>query len=173
LHTGQRVLGTAAAGGVGTVAVQLAKWKETHVIGTASEHSISLLQELGVDEIIDYKKTKVQDTIKEPLDLIFNLAPLPENEVTDLLQLLKKGGTLVTAVMPARESIAQELGVTAIRMASQRNAQQLTHIATLVNLGIIKPRITERLPLENIRDVHERTEIKNGKTLIVVNDTIN
>jgi len=58
LKEGQKVLIHGAAGGVGSFAVQLAKWKGSHVIGTASTRNQAFLRQLGVDEPIDYEKTR-------------------------------------------------------------------------------------------------------------------
>ncbi|WP_314590935.1 NADP-dependent oxidoreductase [Paenibacillus terrigena] len=170
LQSGQRVLITAAAGGVGSFAVQLAKWKGAYVIGTASENSFSALQQWSIDEIIDYKNESVEDKVTEKVDLIFNLSPVSSEEVTKLLHVLKEGGTLVTALNPADESVAKELGVHVVRMAVQRNAEQLTQIAQLVDDGVIKPFITERHPLSNLASVHEKMGQMRGKVLLLVED---
>ncbi|MDN4602987.1 NADP-dependent oxidoreductase [Paenibacillus sp. F6_3S_P_1C] len=170
LQSGQRVLITAAAGGVGSFAVQLATWSGAYVIGTASESSFSDLQQLGIDEIIDYKNESVEEKVTEKVDLIFNLAPLSSEEVTKLLNILKEGGTLVTALNPADEDVAKELGVQAVRMAVQRNAEQLSQIAKLVNDGDIKPYITERHPLSSLTSVHEKMGQMRGKVLLLVED---
>jgi NADPH:quinone reductase-like Zn-dependent oxidoreductase len=170
LQSGQRVLITAAAGGVGSFAVQLAKWSGAYVIGTASENSFSDLQQLGIDEIIDYKNESVEEKVIEKVDLIFNLAPLSSEEVTKLLNILKEGGTLVTALNPADEDVAKELGVQAVRMAVQRNAEQLSQIAKLVEDGHIKPYITERHPLSSLASVHEKMGQMRGKVLLLVED---
>lgn len=170
LRSGQRILITAAAGGVGSFAVQLAKWKGAYVIGTASEKSFSTLQELGIDEIIDYKNELIEDKVTEKVDLIFNLAPIGLDEVTKLLHLIKEGGTLVSAKNPADESLAKELGVNAVRMAVQQNTKQLSQIAELVDEGYVKPFITERLPLSNLAAAHEKVGQTRGKVLILVND---
>jgi len=170
LQSGQRVLITAAAGGVGSFAVQLAKWKGAYVIGTASEKSFSTLQELGIDEIIDYKNELIEDKVTEKVDMIFNLSPISSDEVTKLLHVLKEGGTLVSALNPADESLAKELGVNAVGMAVQRNAEQLSQIADVVDEGHIKPFITERLPLSDLAAAHEKVGKTRGKVLILVDD---
>jgi NADPH:quinone reductase-like Zn-dependent oxidoreductase len=161
---------TAAAGGVGSFAVQLAKWKGAYVIGTASEQSFPYLKELGIDEIIDYKNESIEDKVAEKVDVIFNLTPIASEDVTKLLHLLKQGGTLVTSLNPADENLAKELGVNAIRMAVQRNAEQLSQIATIVDAGHVKPFITERVPLRNLAAVHEKVGQTRGKVLIFVNE---
>ena len=64
LTAGQRVLIHAAAGGVGHLAVQLAKWKGAYVIGTASEKNHAFLRELGVDQIIDYNTERFEEVVR-------------------------------------------------------------------------------------------------------------
>jgi hypothetical protein len=63
LSAGQRVLIHAAAGGVGTVAVQLAKWRGAEVWGTASEYNHDYLRDLGVDHAIDYNTTAFEEAV--------------------------------------------------------------------------------------------------------------
>ncbi|MDH6368861.1 NADPH:quinone reductase-like Zn-dependent oxidoreductase [Paenibacillus sp. PastF-3] len=172
LQSGQRVLITAAAGGVGSIAVQLAKWKGAYVIGTASEESISALQDLGIDEIINYKNELIEEKLTEKVDLIFNLSPLSSEEVTKLLLLLKDGGTLVSAYNPADEDVAKNLGVHVVRMGVQRNAKQLSQIADIVDQGHVKPFITERLALKELAAVHEKVGQTRGKILLLVNDLV-
>lgn len=168
LQEGQRVLVTAAAEGVGHFAVQFAKWKGAYVIGTASEcSSFSYLEEIGIDEIIDYKNETVTEKMEEKLDLIFNLSPLSSEEVTKLL--LKKGGTLVTARNPVDDEKANELGVHGISMTAKSSSKQLSQIAKLVDNGFVKPWITELDSLENLKDIHEKFRSTNGKMLIKVN----
>jgi NADPH:quinone reductase-like Zn-dependent oxidoreductase len=170
LKSGQRILITAAAGGVGTIAVQLAKWKGAYVLGTASSRSFGLLEELGVDEIIDYKKEEHLKVINEPVDLIINLSPVDTPEVNKLLRLLKPGGILVSAARPADISEAERLGVSTVRMASKRNAGQLKEIAQLVDAGLLRPVITARLPVSEIAVCHQQTGQTNGKTILIVNE---
>jgi NADPH:quinone reductase-like Zn-dependent oxidoreductase len=170
LQPGQRVLITAAAGGVGTLAVQLAKWKGAFVIGTASEKSFSTLEQLGIDQIIDYKKQSVVEALKEKVDVIFNLSPAGKDEVNNLLHLLKEGGIFISAVAPADENIARELGVRAVRLSSQPNAEQLIQIAELLDTGALKPVITERTKLSELAAVHQHFENGevSGRVLIIV-----
>src|SRR4029078_6241663 len=65
LQAGQKILIHAAAGGVGGFAVQFARWKGAHVIGTASAQSASFARELGADEIIDYRSTKFEEVVHD------------------------------------------------------------------------------------------------------------
>ncbi|MBM4765040.1 NADP-dependent oxidoreductase [Bacillus sp. B15-48] len=169
LQKGQRVLITAAAGGVGSVAVQLAKWKGAYVIGTASERSFDILRKLGIDELINYKSEAPERVLKESVDLIFNLSPAQSSEVNKLLMLLKPGGMLVSAAKAADNQEAERLGVRTIRMASKRNAQHLSEIAKLVDEGFVKPFITERIPVSKTAEAHKKQGQNNGKILLIPN----
>src|SRR6266513_3927634 len=93
LRAGQTVLIHAAAGGVGSMAVQLAKAHGARVIGTASgtEH-INLIQKLGCDEAIDYKETRFEDFVRD-VDVV--LDPLGADSHRRSFAVLKKGGILV------------------------------------------------------------------------------
>lgn len=172
LEKGQRVLMTAAAGGVGSFAVQLAKWKGAYVIGSASENSFQKLKELGIDEIIDYKNEPVLEALNEKVDLIFNVSPAKSDEVNTWLPLLNKGGMLVSALSPASKELAEQLGVNTKRMAVRSNADDLTQIARLVDEGAVVPFITERFPLSEVRTVHELAGKTRGKVLIEVDSSI-
>ncbi|GAB3798907.1 NADP-dependent oxidoreductase [Virgibacillus kimchii] len=172
LEQGQKVLITAAAGGVGSFAVQFAKWKGAHVIGSASEQSFPKLKELGIDQIIDYKKTAIPDALDEKVDLIFNLSPADTEEVNSWLTLLNQGGMLVSATSPADQELAEELGVTAKRMGVRSNAEELKQITQLVDEGVVSPFISERFPLSELKTVHDLAGKTRGKVLIEVDTSI-
>lgn len=174
LQAGHRVLITAASGGVGTIAVQLAKWKGAYVIGTAVEKkSFKVLKELGIDEVIDYKKDSILEVVKEPMDLIFNLSPVDTSEVNKLLTLLKPGGFLVSGTQPADDSEAERLKVRTIRMGTVQSAEQLTEVAKLVDSGFVRPYISERLPIGDIAEAYKKLgRIAAGKILLVVDEKL-
>lgn len=170
LQPGSRVLITAVSGGVGTFAVQFAKLKGAYVIGTASEASKDIQQELGIDEVINYKTQKVNDAINEKVDVVFNLSPSGSDEINKLLDVIKPGGVLVSASAPADENLAKSKGITSIRMVVARNGEQLKQIAALIDEGKIKPIITESYPLKDLVLVHKKSaegKIK-GKVVITI-----
>ncbi|MEC0234009.1 NADP-dependent oxidoreductase [Paenibacillus kribbensis] len=169
LQEGQRVLITAAAGGVGSYAVQLAKWKGAYVIGTASAASFPILQEFGIDKLIDYKQETIEEKMREKVDLILNLSPESPAEVSKLLYLLKEGGILVSPASPADEELARQLNVKMLRMSVQQNAGQLAQIAQLVDEGRLKTAISERVRLNELALVHDKSGKTRGKVLITLN----
>jgi len=155
LTSGQRVLIHAAAGGVGSLAVQLAKIQGAYVIGTASADNQAFLQELGTDECIDYRSTRFDEVVKD-VDLVFDT--LGGEVQARSWQVLKKGGLLVSIVEPPAESEAQRWGVRCAFVFIQPNAGYLTEIARLIDTGKLKPIVGQVLPLSRVQEAHQLSE---------------
>src|SRR5256884_1744388 len=116
LKEGQKVLIHGAAGGVGSFAVQLAKWKGAHVIGTASTRNQAFLRQLGVDEPIDFGKTQFEDALHD-VDSV--LDPIGGDTQKRSWKTLKKGGTLVSIVWPPSAEEAAKHGVRSAYLSAQ------------------------------------------------------
>ena len=159
LVSGQRVLIHAGSGGVGHVAVQLAKWKGAHVLATASTKNQELLRELGVDEPIDYTKQKFEDVVRD-VDLVLDLIGGETQERS--WSVLKKGGNLLSLVQPPSVEKAKALGVRAAFVAGHPSGAQLAEIAKRIDSGELKPVIDRILPLSEVRRAHELS--KSGHT---------
>jgi NADPH:quinone reductase-like Zn-dependent oxidoreductase len=174
LQPGQRVLITAAAGGMGSFAVQLAKWKGAYVIGTASSKNIDTLKKLGVDQVIDYKNETLETALSEPVDLVLNLLRSSPADATSQMRVLKEGGTFVSATAIVDEQTAAEKNIKVVRMAARRDAATLSKMAKLIDTGVIKPNISERFPLAALATVHANFEAgkNSGKISIVVDENL-
>lgn len=168
LAAGQRVLIHAAAGGVGHIAVQLAKWKGAYVFGTASARNQDFLLDLGVDEFINYKTTQFEKAATE-LDLVLDSLSGDTRERS--WQTLKKGGVLVSILGPAAAETAAEYGVRTEKVLVQPNQAQLTHLAKLVDAGDIKPVLEAVLPLKDAQEAHRRVEQGHTRGKIVLEVT--
>jgi len=135
LSQGDKVLIHGAGGGVGTFAVQLAKWKGAHITATCSKFNADLAKELGVDEVIDYERKRFEDAgvFDAVLDAVGG----------DILErswgVLRKGGTLVTIVGDAPKDKAEAFGVRGVSMLVQPNRAQLIEISSLVESGKVRP----------------------------------
>ncbi|WP_289501334.1 NADP-dependent oxidoreductase [Gloeocapsopsis sp. IPPAS B-1203] len=165
LSAGQTVLIHAAAGGVGSFAVQLAKNKGAHVIGTASARNHNFLQELGVDEAIDYNQVRFEDVVYD-VDVVFDTIG---DEVQERSwKVLKTGGILVSIVSPPSQSTATQHKVRAAFVAVQPNKAQLAEIAALVDAGILKPIVDTVLPLSEARQAHELSQSGHMRGKIVL-----
>jgi len=168
VKAGQRVLITAAAGGVGSFAVQFAKNTGAYVIGTASDASKPILNELGINEIINYKTEILTEALTEKVDMVFNLTPLGSEEVNKMLDVIKPGGVLVSALNPADAELAKSKGIKTIRMGVTRNSTQLKEIAALIDEGKVKPYITEKLQLKDLAEAHKKSEAGQIRGKIVI-----
>jgi NADPH:quinone reductase-like Zn-dependent oxidoreductase len=164
LSAGQTVLIHAAAGGVGTFAVQFAKWKGAYVIGTSSRNQ-DFLRELGIDQVIDYQQTRFEDVVKD-VDVVFDTIGGEVQERS--WQVLKKGGILVSIVSPPSKESAATYGVTEKYFFLQPNAAQLTEIAGLIDAGYVKTIVETVLPLNQARQAHELSQSGHTRGKIVL-----
>jgi NADPH:quinone reductase-like Zn-dependent oxidoreductase len=155
LKRGQRVLIHGGSGGVGHVAVQLAKWKGAHVLATASTKNQELLRELGVDEPIDYTKQKFEDVARD-VDLVLDLIGGETQERS--WSVLKKGGVLLSLVQPPSVEKAKALGVRAAFVAGHPSGAQLAEIVNIIDSGKLAPVINRILPLSEARRAHELSQ---------------
>src|SRR5438876_11712735 len=167
LSKSQRILTHGAAGGVGSSAVQLAKWKGAHVIGTASGRNQAFLRELGVDEPIDYEKTRFEDVVHDVDVVLDTLAGDIQNRSW---KVLKKGGILVSIVAPPSADEAAKHSVRSAFFSAHPSSSQLSEIAKLVDAGKLKSVVETVLPLSDARRAHELSEKGHarGKTVLKV-----
>ena len=159
LQPGQRVLIHAGSGGVGHLAVQLAKWKGAYVFATASTKNQDLLRKLGVDEPIDYTQQRFENVARN-IDTVLDTIGGETQERS--WSVLKKGGNLVSLVQPPSEEKAKELGVRAAFVAGHPSGAQLAEIAKIIDSGKLAPVIDRILPLNEVRRAHELS--KSGHT---------
>ena len=165
LAEGQKILIHAAAGGVGSFAVQLAKWKGAHVLGTASARNREFLLGLGVDEVIDYTKTPFEDVAVD-VDVVLDAMGGETRERS--WKTLKSGGILVSIVGPPDEEKAAELGVGCAGVFVKPDARQLADIAKLIDNGHVKPVVTQVLSLAEVAKAHELSETEHVRGKIVL-----
>jgi NADPH:quinone reductase-like Zn-dependent oxidoreductase len=155
LGTGQTVLILGATGGVGSFAVQFAKWKGARVIATSRRpEDEPHLRALGADEIIGVERKGLEDA--GPVDAVLDL--VGGNLQQRAWSQIKRGGALASALGPPSEEQAKARGARAIAVSSQTNATQLTEIAELIDAGTLKVVVSETVPLESARRAHELLE---------------
>ena len=162
IQPGQRVLIHAAAGGVGHVAVQLAKARGAHVIGTASSEKHDFLREIGVDEPIDYREVDIAEAVSDVdavLDTIGGETSLAS------LRTLRPGGIVVSILPVGSDDLyreAERLGVRAVRMLVDASRHDLLSITDLVEQGSLRATIADVFLLEQAAEAHRRGE--TGRT---------
>jgi NADPH:quinone reductase-like Zn-dependent oxidoreductase len=151
---GKTVLVNGAAGGVGHLAVQLAKWKGARVIAVASGRHQSFLSELGADDVVDYTKTRPEDVARD-VDLVVDTLGGPTTR--RFLATLARGGALFP-VFPGFSDAAEaeELGVTVSMTQVRSNGPQLEELGGLLDAGTVGVAIDGTFPLSDARAAHER-----------------
>ena len=167
LSAGEKVLIHAASGGVGHLAVQLAKWKgASHISGTATARDEQYLKNIGLDEFIDYRTTRFEDVVKEA-DTVLDCVGGDTQERS--WQVLKKGGFLVTIMEPPPYGKEEEFGVRTARIFVRPDAGQLKQISKLVDQGFLMPSTYRVFPLNKAgMRTNWLRRVKRGEKLFYV-----
>ena len=154
VQPGQRVLIHAAAGGVGHVAVQIAKARGAYVLGTASAGKHEFLRGIGVDEPIDYQTTDFAEVVKD-VDVV--LDTIGGDYCLRSLRVLRPGGIVVSIVPVGSDEFyeaAGRLGVRAVRMLVDADHTGMKAIAQLVESGKLRATIAGTFPLADAAEAH-------------------
>jgi NADPH:quinone reductase-like Zn-dependent oxidoreductase len=161
----QRVLIHAGSGGVGSLAVQLAKSRGAFVIATTSGRNRAFVESLGADEVIDYRAESFADVVQD-VDAVFDTIG---GEVQDASwPVLKPGGILVSIVSPPPEERAQALGLRSAFVFIEPNAEILAHLSELVDGGRLRPIVGAEFALEDIAKAHALSQTGRAVGKIVL-----
>ena len=189
LKTGQKVLIHAGSGGVGTVAIQLAKHLGAIVATTTSTANLEWVKRLGADLVIDYRKDDFEHILHD-YDVVLN--SLGAETLEKSLRVLKPGGKLISISGPPDPDFAQDRGLSwivrlAMRLLSYRirnkakrhhvsysflfmraSGDQLREIGSLIESGIIRPVVDRVFPFEATKDAMAYVETGRAKGKVVV-----
>ncbi|WP_199725162.1 NADP-dependent oxidoreductase [Neisseria weixii] len=189
VKAGQKAFIHAGAGGVGTIAIQLAKYLGAFVATTASTANVDFVKNLGADVVIDYKKQNFTDELKD-YDVVLN--SLDKKTLLNSLKVMKKGGRLISISGPPTPAYAKKADLNVflqlamyflsrgVRCAScrkkvdyqflfmQANGKQLAQIARLIEQGHIKPYTQSVYPFEQINQAFDELECGRTRGKIVV-----
>ncbi|MEW9554441.1 NADP-dependent oxidoreductase [Nonomuraea sp. NPDC050783] len=174
LARGQRVLVHAAAGGVGHLAVQIARHLGAYVIGTASAAKHDWLRSLGADEVIDYTTTRFEEAVRD-VDVVLDMAGEAHDRTsTRSLEVLRPGGLLVMVSSSAAPELidrARERGLRATGILVEPDGAALARIAELIDKGELSAEVEEVYPLAQAAEAHRRGEQGRTRGKIVLNVT--
>jgi NADPH:quinone reductase-like Zn-dependent oxidoreductase len=167
LSKGQRVLIHAGAGGVGSIAVQLARAKGAHVTTTASAGKIALARSLGADEVIDYHAQDFSSVAKD-MDVVFDTIGGEVQEKS--WGVLKSGGMLVSITDKPSEDRAKAMGKRSGFVFIGPNAAILKDLGQMVDLGQVRPLIAAEYGLNDTAKAQDFSETgrATGKVVIYV-----
>lgn len=165
LQPGQRILIHGAAGGVGHMAVQLAKWKGAHVIGTASASNREYLEKLGVDEYIDYNTQRFEEIVNK-VDVV--LDTVSDDTLTRSIEVVKPGGFLVSITRPPDAELTIRQSIHGVQILVKTSGEQLAQIAELMANGHLQPTVDCVLPLTSVAEAHRLSETRHVRGKIVL-----
>ncbi|WP_209439561.1 NADP-dependent oxidoreductase [Kitasatospora phosalacinea] len=154
LGAGTTVLVNGAAGGVGHLGLQIAKWKGARVIAVASGAHERFLRELGADEFVDYTRTRPEDAVRD-VDLVLDTVGGPGSG--RFLRTLRRGGALYNVFLAAYDPAeVARLGVTTSGTQVRSNGRQLEELGRLLDTGALRVAVDSTFPLADARKAHER-----------------
>ncbi len=167
LTAGQKVLIHAGSGGVGSLAIQLAKSQGAYVIATTSGKNRAFVESLGADEVIDYQTQKFAEVVND-LDVVFDTIGGEVQESS--WSVLKPGGILVSIINPPSDEKAKSLGVRAAFVFIEPSASILEKLANLVDIGKLRPIIGAEFALQDIAKAHALSQAGRtvGKIILYV-----
>lgn len=165
LESGQTVLIHGGSGGVGHLAIQIAKARGAKVIATASTANQDLLKELGVDQAIDYTKTKFQDVVKD-VDVVLNC--VRADVLGASYGIVKKGGVIVsiTDQPDASECVKHEISCST--MMAKPDSRVLEELTKLIEANKVKPIVSQTFPLKDIAKAHQQVETRHTRGKVVL-----
>ena len=155
LQPGQKVLIHGGAGGIGHLAVQMAKLKGAHVITTVPGSEIEFVRSLGADRVIDQDKERFEE-MGERVNLVFDLVAGKTQDRS--WGVLARGATLVSPLSEPSQYKALQLGVRASRYTVQPNAPQLAEIGRWIEAGQIRPHVCRVYGLDLVAEAQNYLE---------------
>lgn len=162
---GDTVLIHAGAGGVGSFAIQIARLLGAQVITTVSTRNVDFAKQLGADRVIDYTRDDFTATLRD-LDVVLDTLG---GEVQLLsMNVLKKGGMLVSIVMPPDLALAEQKGIRRAYFFLQPDGNKLEEIGKWIEQGHIKPAVGAVFPLDEVAKAHELSESGHSRGKIVL-----
>jgi NADPH:quinone reductase-like Zn-dependent oxidoreductase len=169
LSAGQTVLIHGGSGGVGSMAVQIAKARGARVIATASTSNQDLLKQLGADVTIDYTKAKFEDVAKD-VDVV--LDSVGKDTLARSYAVIKKGGFIATLVAAPDQAELDKHGIRGASISVKPNADELAEITKLIEAKKIKPVVSQVLPLTEAVKAQEQaaTHHTRGKIVLKIAD---
>jgi NADPH:quinone reductase-like Zn-dependent oxidoreductase len=169
LSAGQIVLIHGGSGGVGSMAIQIAKARGAKVIATASTANQELLRQLGADVTVDYTKTKFEDVAKD-VDVV--LDSVGKDTLARSYGVVRKGGIITTLVAQPDQAELDKHGIRGAAISVKPNASELAEITKLIEEKKVKPVVSQVLPLTEAVKAQEQaaTHHTRGKIVLRIAD---
>jgi NADPH:quinone reductase-like Zn-dependent oxidoreductase len=170
LTAGQRVLVNGAGDAVGGCAVRLAKEARAHVIATADPCSAAWVE---ADEVVDRTLADLTVAVREPVDLVLNLAPVSPERLAALLPLVRDGGALVSAPLRVPVPSDEQRSVRGVDLVVRSDSDQLADLVARVSTNELVVDVAQRVNLADLPALHARAAACRlpGKVVVLVRPT--
>jgi NADPH:quinone reductase-like Zn-dependent oxidoreductase len=165
LQKGQKVLIHAGSGGVGTLAIQMAKHLGAEVATTTSATNAEMVKNLGADVVIDYKTQKFEEELSD-YDLVFDM--MGGEIMEKSFKILKKGGCLVSIKGEDSKGLAERYGVRFVAFFMWPSGEMLSQLAQLISDGALKPIIDRTFSIDQIQEAYGYLQTGRAKGKIVI-----
>jgi len=169
LHASQKLFIHGGAGGIGAIAVQIAKHIGAYVAVTATGDDVQLAERLGADKVIDYKQHDFAEAL-EGYDAAYDT--VGGKDFVKMFSILKEGGVAVTMIASPDKEKAKEYGVTAIDQMTSVTTQKLDALCELIEAGVVSPNVGKVFALADIQQAFEARESGkiHGKIVLSIRD---
>ena len=170
LKRGQTVLILAGSGGVGGMAIQLAKNAGAHVLTTTSSPNVSFVTQLGADKVIDYTQANFADQVKN-VDLVFDT--LGGQNQLDAFKVVKPGGRIISIVeaLPETTELGKQHDVYFEKINAAPRHEIISQLSAQLGAGKLKIKIAKQLPftVENVQAMHRQSETGHVVGKLILN----
>lgn len=166
LQSDQKIFIHGGAGGIGSIAIQIAKHIGAYVATTATGEGIAFVKQLGANEVVDYQTQDYTELLHD-YDAVFDTVG---DDFTKTLNVLKRGGTAVSMIAQADEATANQLGVSAKTQATHVTTEILDKLRELVESGHTTPQVGQVFTLDETEQAYTVWESGSvhGKVVIQI-----
>lgn len=167
LQSGQKILIHGGGGGIGSLAIQIAKDIGAYIATTAGPNDLEFVKGLGADEVIDYTSQDFAELIKD-FDAAFDTVGGETN--TKSYTVLKPGGSLVSMLVPPNEELVKQYQIKYTQQNSQATIERLRAVAAMVSTGKLKINVDKVFPLDQAGEAlaYLKTGHPKGKVVVQV-----
>lgn len=169
IKQGDKVLVHAASGGVGHVAVQIAKAFGAHVIGTSSAKNKDFVLAMGADEHLDYTTTVLRETVSD-VDIVIDT--IQGNTLLASVAVVRSGGIIVTLPSPEISeevlALAKNKGVTIAFMMVESKQETINALVQLMAKEVVKPTVAQVFAFDEMGQAHLAVETNRTVGKVVV-----
>jgi alcohol dehydrogenase len=162
LSPNQKILIHGGSGGIGTIAIQIAKHLGAYVITTSGPEGMELVKELGADEVINYHEQEFEETVKD-LDAVFDTVGGETAEKS--VGVVKSGGVLVSMLGKPK---TERSDITIIGQGTEVNTDRLDRLTKYIEDGVIKPQIDKTFTLDQVVDAYKYFESAHPKGKVAI-----